>query len=299
MTDLYLITGFLGAGKTTFLKNLARLFAGKRLRLIINEFGREGVDGSLLRELDAALSEINNGSIFCACRLDQFEAALSEVLAEAPEVILVEASGLADPTNVRRVLKNFPDIDYRGSICLADAQRLKKVFSTALVCSRQLAVSSLVLLNKTDLVTEEACKEAETLILQANPAATVKRTQFGFIEEAWLRFLTPDIQLDEALNKPDITLQKAVLTISAAMPLSKLEKCLSYLSGETWRIKGFVRLPQGTYHVDCTGTAVSVCPWEGDADNKLVLLAGKGMALRKTVKTAVQLYGDDIEGYEL
>lgn len=76
--ELYLITGFLGAGKTTFLKNFARQFAGRRLRLIINEFGRAGVDGTLLRELDAALDEISNGSIFCACRLDQFEAALEQ-----------------------------------------------------------------------------------------------------------------------------------------------------------------------------------------------------------------------------
>ena len=53
--ELYLITGFLGAGKTTFLKNFARQFAGRRLRLIINEFGRAGVDGTLLRELDALM----------------------------------------------------------------------------------------------------------------------------------------------------------------------------------------------------------------------------------------------------
>lgn len=79
--ELYLITGFLGAGKTTFLKNFARQFAGRRLRLIINEFGRAGVDGTLLRELDAALDEISNGSIFCACRLDQFEAALEQAAA--------------------------------------------------------------------------------------------------------------------------------------------------------------------------------------------------------------------------
>lgn len=298
MTELYLITGFLGAGKTTFLKNFARLFPGKRLKLIINEFGREGVDGALLRQLDAALSEINNGSIFCACRLDQFESALTEVLLDPPDVILVEASGLADPTNVRRVLKDFPQIDYRGSICLADAQRLKKVFFTASVCPRQLSVSSLVLLNKTDLVSQEDCQEAEELIRQANPAAAIRRTRFGHIEEDWLRLLTPDIHLDQVLNRPDITLQKAVLTISDTMPLERLQKCLTFLSGETWRIKGFVRLPQGTFHADCTASAVSLRPWEGEADNALVLLAGKGMALRKTVKTALQLYGGDIKEYE-
>ena len=85
--ELYLITGFLGAGKTTFLKNFARQFAGRRLRLIINEFGRAGVDGTLLRELDAALDEISNGSIFCACRLDQFEAALEQADFSRAEIL--------------------------------------------------------------------------------------------------------------------------------------------------------------------------------------------------------------------
>ena len=191
--ELYLITGFLGAGKTTFLKNFARQFAGRRLRLIINEFGRAGVDGTLLRELDAALDEISNGSIFCACRLDQFEAALEQAAAEAPDVVLVEASGLADPTNVRRVLAQFPAVSYQGSVCVADAARLEKVFSTARACPRQLAVSSLVLLNKTDLATEAQCAEAKALILRANPAARIRRTQLGRFEPEWLSLIVPDV----------------------------------------------------------------------------------------------------------
>ena len=55
--DLYLITGFLGAGKTTFLREFVRQFAGKRLRLIINEFGKAGVDGALLQDVNAVLAE--------------------------------------------------------------------------------------------------------------------------------------------------------------------------------------------------------------------------------------------------
>lgn len=126
--ELYLITGFLGAGKTTFLKNFARQFAGRRLRLIINEFGRAGVDGTLLRELDAALDEISNGSIFCACRLDQFEAALEQAAADAPDVVLVEASGLADPTNVRRVWPNFPLFPTRAACASQMPRGLKRFF---------------------------------------------------------------------------------------------------------------------------------------------------------------------------
>jgi len=253
------------------------------------------VDGTLLRELDAALDEISNGSIFCACRLDQFEAALEQAAADAPDVVLVEASGLADPTNVRRVLAQFPAVSYQGSVCVADAARLEKVFSTARACPRQLAVSSLVLLNKTDLATEAQCAEAKALILRANPAARIRRTQFGRFEPEWLSLIVPDVDVDEVLDMPDITLQKAVLQIRPTMPFAALQKCLVQLAGETWRIKGFVRMPEGIFYVDCTGPEVRLTPWQGEADNRLVLLAGKGMQLRRTARTAVQWYNDYIE----
>ena len=71
MTELYLITGFLGAGKSTFLKNFMHLFDGRKMQLIINEFGKEGVDGALLTALGIGLEEITGGSVFCSCRLDR------------------------------------------------------------------------------------------------------------------------------------------------------------------------------------------------------------------------------------
>ena len=67
MSRLYLITGFLGAGKTTFLKQFMKQFSSERMHIIVNEFGKEGIDGELLSELGIALDEINNGSIFCSC----------------------------------------------------------------------------------------------------------------------------------------------------------------------------------------------------------------------------------------
>lgn len=292
MTDFYLITGFLGAGKTTFLQNFIRLFPGKRVRLIINEFGQVGVDGALLRELDGSLAEINGGSVFCSCRLDQFEKALNRALADRPEVLLVEASGLSDPTNVRHILSSYPAVDYVGSICLADAQRLPKVFSTARMCPRQLAVSGLVLLNKTDLATPEECTAAEELIMSAHPGAHIRRTAFGRIDPAWLSLLTPEAGISLGSDKPDLTLQRMALLVSHTMPRAALEKCLAALTEEAYRVKGLVRLAEGTFLVDCTGPMVKLVPWQGGTDNVLVLLAGRGMALRKAVKTALQWYGN-------
>ncbi len=290
MIDFYLITGFLGAGKTTFLKNFVRLFADKKMYLIINEFGSQGVDGELVRELGMAMAEINNGSIFCACRLDKFEAELHNAVNEKPDVIITEASGLADPTNVRKVLRDFNTINYKGAVCIADAARLVKVFSTAEVSRRQLAVSSLVLLNKTDLATEDQQENTRELIKQANPAAKIMPTTFGNIEQGWLSLLSPDIDLDEALCAPDITLQKVTLKISPAMTEQQLMRCVNYLTECTYRIKGIIMTANGARLVDCTGPQVSITPWNGDANNNLVLLAGQGMPLRDGVKTAVKWY---------
>ena len=137
MSRLYLITGFLGAGKTTFLKNFIRLFAGEKIQLIVNEFGQEGVDGVLLADLGAYLQEISGGSVFCSCRLDQFEKVLRQSADIAADVILVEASGLSDPTGVRKLFSQtdrFPHIDYQGAVCLIDAVRFPKLYATARTC---------------------------------------------------------------------------------------------------------------------------------------------------------------------
>ena len=80
MTEVYLITGFLGAGKTCFVKNMVKALPHETMDIIVNEFGREGIDGALLHKTGLQVKEIVNGSIFCTCRLDQFEEALASSL---------------------------------------------------------------------------------------------------------------------------------------------------------------------------------------------------------------------------
>ena len=187
--------------------------------MLINEFGKAGVDGALLREMNATLSEINNGSIFCACRLDKFEEVLSGAIAQNPDIILVEASGLADPTNIRKVLKNpaYSAIDYKGSVCLVDVIQFEKIAKTARVCPKQLAVSSLALLNKTDLATKKHIETTVQQIKEINPAIAMMQTSYGAFEAAWLPLIQPQVVVEEADLGADITLQKACITIASTM----------------------------------------------------------------------------------
>ena len=293
--ELYLITGFLGAGKTTLIKNIRQALRDKRTYLIINEFGKEGIDGALLKELGSTIAEINNGSIFCVCRLDKFEDSLDEAVHEQPDLILVEASGLSDPTNIRKIMAQakYAGIVYRGAMCLVDAPRLAKVADTALVVRKQLSVSSLVLVNKTDLATAEQLEMAQRTINEINPQAEIVQTRYAQIAPETILSIQQKEYDDEASTMRDITLQKYLLTISGTMSIQQLESFLKMIADDSYRIKGFVRLEGKLLLVDCVGSFVDVYQYDGDSVgevNKIVVLAGKGMPTRKSIKNAMQWY---------
>lgn len=301
MIDFYLVTGFLGAGKTTLLKRLIAAFSGCSLRLIINEFGRASVDGALLEAL-ADVEEIADGSIFCTCRIDRFEAALKTCVDAKPDVIIVETSGLSDPSSIREILRPYEQegcLRFRGTICLVDAIRIEKVFSSARACKKQLAISDLILINKADLASEEQLRRASDLARLYCPNARIVQTSYGEVSDEILTELAPvqkDVEID---NRPDLTLQKHTVYLSPKFRADQLMHFLRLFAEDSYRIKGIVRLADGVVLVDCVGTTLNVAPSElkTHQDNALTVLAGEGMPLRKSLKAAVAHY-DEVASLE-
>lgn len=299
MSRLYLITGFLGAGKTTFLKQFIRLFSGQKVQLIVNEFGQEGVDGVLLSELDACLSEIAGGSVFCSCRLDQFETVLRQSSDINADVILVEASGLSDPTGVRRLFsqtERFPHISYQGAICLVDAVRFPKLYATARTCVKQLAASDVVLINKVDRATPDQLAQTLALIRGQRPDMPVVQTSFGAITDEILDTLAQAQSLPDA-DMPltaDLTLRKLMITVSPDITPYALQKFIEMFIEETFRVKGFIQTSENLLLVDCVGNVVSLTPYDGTVPNekigRLIVLSGSGMPVRKRVQEAASWY---------
>lgn len=110
MTPFYIVTGWLGSGKTTLLKKILTKFGNtKRIAVIQNEFAPSGVDGHELKNTGKPfqLIEINNGSVFCVCQLDNFMGVLEKLTNEyKPEAIYLESSGLADPISIAEILQS-------------------------------------------------------------------------------------------------------------------------------------------------------------------------------------------------
>ncbi|MFZ2539648.1 MAG: GTP-binding protein [Oscillospiraceae bacterium] len=303
MTGIYLITGFLGAGKTTFLKKFVKLQSAHKMRIIVNEFGKEGIDGKLLKELSIVVDEINNGSIFCACRLEQFEKVLVTALQDVPELIIIEASGLSDPTNIRKILSQqdkFKNIKLLGSICIVDAINFKKVIATARVCKKQLSVSNVVIINKTDIATDDDICLTKKLIAELYPDIITHLTSFGEIKTEWLEQLCCDKSENPPLMQTkDLGLQKALIHISDTMGLFRLEKFLEMICEDAYRIKGFVKLDGEIYLVDCVGSLFTVKRYALQKSdevniNHIVALAGSGVDLKKSIQNAVKWYKDYI-----
>ncbi len=303
MSRLYLITGFLGAGKTTFLKNFIRLFAGQKIQLIVNEFGEAGVDGVLLSDLGAYLSEISGGSVFCSCRLDQFEKVLRQSADVNADVILVEASGLSDPTGVCRLFsqtERFPHIDYQGAVCLIDAVRFPKLYATARTCVKQLAASDVAVVNKTDRASGEQLAQTLALLRGQRPDMPVIETSFGAVDAAILDMLsrTQRRAQDGMPLTADLTLRRLLITVAPTITPYALRKFIEMFLEVTFRVKGFVQTSEGMYLADCAGNVVSLAPYAGQVPaekrGRLVVLSGAGMPVRKRVGEAVKWYPGEI-----
>ncbi|MEG1605543.1 MAG: GTP-binding protein [Clostridia bacterium] len=293
-TQLLLVTGFLGAGKTTALRGLLRVLRGRRVHVIVNEFGRVGYDGAMLRDLAACLSEIDGGSIFCACRLNQFEQALRDALLQAPEWILVESSGLSDPTAIRAIVERphaFEGLIYRGCIALADATRLYKVLDTMRAARRQLSVSDLILLSKTDIATPEQVALSQAALHESYPLIPVELIVGGEFLLKWLAELAPTHAAIEESAARDLSLQRRLLLIAPCASTAQLTAFLRFFAEDTCRVKGVVALAQGRFRVDCVGAHIEVSQdFTQTPALGLVVLAGEGQNLRARLREARYLY---------
>src|SRR5660397_178142 len=178
-TDVYLISGFLGAGKTTFLNRLIGEVPEEVTFLVLmNEFGEMGLDGTMVEGEDTDILEISKGSIFCACVKTDFIKALHEISQTVrPDVMLIETTGVANPHDLGRDLR-LPIFNgaflLRDKFCLIDAANFLDTYESFLAIEKQLAASDIFIINKTDLVGEETI-------------GAIKKVVEGFNSEA--RFL--------------------------------------------------------------------------------------------------------------
>ncbi|CAA6816047.1 MAG: Putative metal chaperone, involved in Zn homeostasis, GTPase of COG0523 family [uncultured Sulfurovum sp.] len=175
MISSFVITGFLGVGKTTMLTNSVKEnFGDKKIAIIVNEFGDVGVDSKILKNVHSEVLEISEGCICCQLATE-FEAGVSEIIQKYdPEIIFVETSGASEPFPIFLSLQNM-GISVDGVICVVDSKNFDsyKDNSTA---KYQLGGSNILVLNKTDLVNEKELENLESEIAELKAQYNIKNT---------------------------------------------------------------------------------------------------------------------------
>ena len=166
MTKVDVISGFLGAGKTTLIQKLIKdVFNGQKVVLVENEFGEIGIDGGFLKAAGVVINEVNGGCICCTLQGD-FQAALKKVIAEYhPERIIIEPSGVGKLSDILRIVKSVEGLELNSYSTVVDAKRCKiyhKNFKEFF--DDQIATASCVILSKTQTV-EEADIQADLDII--------------------------------------------------------------------------------------------------------------------------------------
>ncbi len=179
-----IITGFLGAGKTTFINKLLQNYSSTQFALVENEFGEVAIDSKLIKGVDTGqLFELKQGCICCTIT-DEYELVLQELAERFPDVehLLIETTGVADPAPVIQPFFRDEDLkdlyEYKGTICLLDALNFESQPEKE-ISLKQLVVADLVLVNKSEGLSIKQKEKFQQEIQNINPFANVEFVTFG------------------------------------------------------------------------------------------------------------------------
>ena len=197
-TKIDVISGFLGAGKTTFIKRLVEGNKDKGKTIIIeNEFGEIGIDGGFLKNSGIEIKEMNSGCICCSLAGD-FEASLRELLEKySPNRVIIEPSGVGKLSDVLKAVSDVEkdlSVESNSAVTVVDVKKCKMYMKNfGEFFNNQIQFANTIILSRTDLADDKKIEEAVALIKGVNPDATIVTTPLDKLS---------DEKIEEMLSKP-------------------------------------------------------------------------------------------------
>lgn len=249
-----IITGFLGAGKTTFLNELLMAGTKGKYAIIENEFGKESIDGELVMEISDNIFEMSSGCLCCNLNEDLVDLLidLSKKSGNFEELI-IETTGIADPSSVALPFLIDPLVTryykLQRVICLVDARNIAYELETTEEARKQISFSDVLLISKTDLVTDEELAALYTLLKEINPFAVIlSGTKENFPHGEIMAYIRNQ---SEHYNGPEKTTEKhhhslssLTLTFDEPFDIPKLKHTMMVFmavqSADIYRVKGIV-----------------------------------------------------------
>jgi G3E family GTPase len=304
----YLVTGFLGSGKTTFLKHIIGQNNGHlKIGIIQNEFAPANIDGVELRNLQKPFEilEINNGSVFCVCLLGDFVVSLkSFVEDEKPDLVILESSGLSDPIAISEILQSeeLKGLVYLSTCwCIVDTLNYHRMLPILTRIKHQIAVADFIFLNKTDLVDSITLVSVKDSVQEINPLADVIESEYCRVEinAIFNKYETGNYRTENSSkNMRSAGLKGAgppalnarVFKTGRTINLVNLRQLINRYIDQTIRIKGFVLLDD--YNIVSVQTVfdkIDIRRIEDKTGNTALILMGEDFNLTEFSRDFRQL----------
>ncbi|MCX7047927.1 MAG: GTP-binding protein [Candidatus Sumerlaeota bacterium] len=277
---ILLLTGYLGAGKTTTLNHLLSLpeIRRRRLALILNEFGALGVDGELIRPGAFDKFELNKGSIFCICVKTDFIKTLDEIAARVrPDLVLVEATGIAETRDLIAFASEAclqDRFEIQANVCLVDARHFVTVAPMLKAARGQAQWADGIVINKTDLSSPAELDTLESMLAAMNPQAPRIRVQFGAIPADFLLSLRHTPRSGDLLAEPPDPLFSESFETDHPVDRGLFEQALETLGDKVLRLKGRVDFGAGPVFIEKAGASlIEKAPPSGKLGTAFVVIA--------------------------
>jgi G3E family GTPase len=287
-----ILTGFLGAGKTSLLNHILTGGHGKRIAVLVNDFGSVNIDAELIDNRDGDVVSLANGCICCSLGESLLFSVMQLVRAEdPPEHIVIEASGVSDPFEIARTFCDpelQPYAPLEGAVAVVDAELAPGLDNEmAKLARRQVLAADIVVLNKMDLVDDGGRNQARAWVGEHSPLARVIETKHGKVPVELLFGIGGAARLAEhecGGNKDDHPGHAAFDTYcyqsTEPIPLERLHALLGRMPKTIFRAKGFVNLVEKPEHpcvLQATGKRATLTvgqQWNGSRPESRIVFIG-------------------------
>ncbi len=287
-TPITLVTGPLGSGKTTLLRHILATQPAK-IAIVMNEFGEIAIDTKVIEGKNVRIAELGGGCVCCSL-LGEFEAAVNEIIEKvAPEMIIVETTGLAEPEAlVFNIQEALPQCCLDGVISVIDADMLVRFPELGHTTRLQIEGADILLLNKIDLIQPTQIEPLEAKLRQINPTAAIVRSERCRIDPELLFGIPQSREKKIARPEHQHQLEFESFTFSSDKIFSRdcFERFADALPASVIRAKGFIRFADGAQLFNFVAGRWELEPFDA-AQTQLVFIGRKISAQKSAIIPAL------------
>jgi G3E family GTPase len=285
-TPVTLITGPLGSGKTTLLRHILAVQSGK-IAIVMNEFGEISIDTKVIEGKNVRIAELGGGCVCCSL-LGEFEAAVNEIIETiAPERIVVETTGLAEPEAlVFNIQEALPRCRLDGVVSVIDADMLIRFPELGHTTRLQIEGADILLLNKIDLIEPSQIELLETQLRQINSTAVIVRIERCRIDPELLFGIGHERKIAEPEHVHQPEFESFAFTSGKIFLRDCFEAFANGLPTRVVRAKGFIRFADGGQLFNFVAGRWELEPFESDG-TELVFIGNKIAAEKKLIVRAL------------